>query len=52
MRQKRVRQKEDRENPCYGSGISLGRVGLRGVQSEQIQTDSSFFLSVAEFFNI
>ena len=28
------------------------RIGLRGVQSEQIQANSSFFRAVAKFFNI
>ena len=28
------------------------RIGLRGVQSEQIQANSSFFSAVAKFFNI
>ena len=28
------------------------RIGLRGVQSEQIQANSSFFRAVTKFFNI
>ena len=28
------------------------RIGLRGVKSEQIQANSSFFRAVAKFFNI
>ena len=28
------------------------RIGLRSVQSEQIQANSSFFRAVAKFFNI
>ena len=28
------------------------RIGLRGVQSEQIQANSSFFRAVAKFLNI
>jgi len=36
----------------FESYIIPYRIGLRGVQSEQIQTNSSFFRAVTKFFNI
>ena len=57
LRQKRVRRKEDRQNPRFESYTIPLRIGLRGVQSEQIQANSSFFRAVTfravtTFFNI
>ena len=36
----------------FGVCIQLRRTVLRGVQWEQIESNSSFFLSVAEFFYV
>ena len=52
LRQKRVSRKEDRLNPRFESYTIPQRIGLRGVQSEQIQANSSFFRAVTQFFNI
>lgn len=50
--QKRVRQKEDPKILVFQVSIPLGRMGLRRVQREQIETNSSFSRAVAELFNV
>lgn len=49
---KKARQKEESKNSFFGSNIQLGRIGLRRFQREQIHAKSSFFRSVAKFFNV
>ena len=49
---KRGTTKRGSKNPRFESYTITQRIGLRGIQGEQIQANSSFFRAIAEFFNI
>ena len=44
--------KRGSQDPCFLINIQIRRIGLRSVQREQIEANSSFFRAVAEFFNV
>ena len=44
--------KRGSQDPCFLINIQIRRIGLRSVQGEQIEANSSFFRAVAELFNV